>query len=537
MASNGPVEVELKLLLPKGARAALEQHPALREPRATAPEVREEHTAYYDSPRLGLAERGLSLRVRRYGGKRVQTLKSMRDGSGSDGGGDGARSRTVASSRGEWEWTVSEDAPDVSRVAETPFGAEIAAEADEAGLQPVFETSIQRTVRTIELDDGTRAEAVIDEGQVSAGEATQEVSELELELKGGTPGPLYRLALDLHGAVPFTIGAESKAQRGQRLRTGEAPRPVEDGPGPTLDADAPAAEAMRRIVGAELGHMLANQPAAAAGDVEGVHQMRVGIRRLRTALVLFGKHLEPHTARRFETELKRLGRVFGAARDWDVFCTEILPEAEKDEAAKGWAALLREPAEAERQAAHRTVEEELGHPALTGLVLGMAAWVEPDGTGTLALGSGKLQRPLRKLAPAMLDRMARRAEKRGRDGGRVRRGRHSAGAAAAAAELHDLRKALKKLRYGAEYFAGLYPPKPVKQHRKATKRMLKLLGAGNDAAMAATLAERLCAEDGRSELAPAVGALAQWSEARRAKALRKMPKAWDALTAAPPFWR
>jgi triphosphatase len=146
------------------------------------------------------------------------------------------------------------------------------------------------------------------------------VSELELELKQGTRGALYRLALDLHAAVPFTIGAESKAQRGQRLRTGEAPQPVESDP-PALDEDISLAETTRRIISAELGHFLANQPAAVVGDVKGVHQMRVGIRRLRTALAMCGKHLEPHAKRRFEAELKPLGQVFGAARDWDVFCT------------------------------------------------------------------------------------------------------------------------------------------------------------------------------------------------------------------------
>lgn len=511
MALSGPLEVELKLLLPEQARAALEQHPALQTPRATAPEVREERTAYFDTPGLGLARKGLSLRIRRNGGQRIQTLKSASDGRG------------VAASRGEWEWPVDQDTPDLSRIAETPFGATVAAEAA-AGLQPVFETDIRRTVRDLRLCGTTLAEASIDEGRVLAGSAAQPVSELELELKSGAPGPLYRLALELHADIPFTIGSESKAQRGRRLQTGEAPKAVESDP-PALDQDGPAADAVRRIINAELGHFLANQPAAAAGDVEGVHQMRVGIRRLRTALALFGRRLEPHAARRFEAELKRLGQVFGAARDWDVFCTQLLPAAEKDAGVKGWVELLHAPAEAERQAAHRELEEELRRPALTALVLGMAAWVELDDVGSTVVGSDALKRPMRKLAPALLDRMARRVAKRG---GHPRR--------RSAEELHDLRKALKKLRYSADYVAELYPPKLVKRHQKASKRLLKLLGTGNDAAMATTMAERLCAGE-RSELVPAAGALAQWSGARRDKALRKLPKAWTNFAAASPFWR
>jgi triphosphatase len=77
MAPNEPVEVELKLLLPEHARAALERHPALQAPCATAPETRQEHTVYFDTPLLSLAGKGLSLRVRRCGAARVQTLKAV----------------------------------------------------------------------------------------------------------------------------------------------------------------------------------------------------------------------------------------------------------------------------------------------------------------------------------------------------------------------------------------------------------------------------------------------------------------------------
>ena len=386
----------------------------------------------------------------------------------------------MAGSRGEWEWLIDQDVPDLSCVAETPFGAEIEAEAA-FRLQPVFETDIRRTVRNLRQAGETLVEAAIDVGRVFAGEKTQDISELELELKQGTPGTLYRLALDLLATVPFIISGESKAQRGQRLRTGKAPMAVKSGP-PLLDWDGPVSNAVRRIIGAALGHLLANQPASTAGGIEGVHQMRVGVRRLRTVLVLFGKHLEPHALRHFDAELKRLGQVLGNARDWDVFCTQILPEAEKDENAKGWVKLLRTPAEGSRRAAHRELEEEFARPAITALMLGMAAWAEPDDAGSPMAGDDALNRPIRKLAHVLLERMARRVAKKGGDPRRR-----------SAEQLHDLRKALKKLLYSADCLAAVDSPKRVKQHQKASKRLLMLLGAGTDAAMAGTLAMRLCA--------------------------------------------
>lgn len=139
-------------------------------------------------------------------------------------------------------------------------------------------------------------------------------------------------------------------------------------------------------------------------------------------------------------------------------------------------------------------------------------------------GDDALNRPIRKPAHALLDRMARRVAR----GGHPRR--------RSAEELHALRKALKKLRYSGDYLAAIYPPKPVKQYQKASKRLLKLLGTGTDAAMATRLAGRLCA-GARSEVAPAAAALVQWSDKRRDKALRKLPEIWATFAAAPAFWR
>ena len=65
MAADHPVEIELKLRLPVAARAELEQHPTFQPPHATAPKERHEVTTYFDTPELALAERGVSLRVRR----------------------------------------------------------------------------------------------------------------------------------------------------------------------------------------------------------------------------------------------------------------------------------------------------------------------------------------------------------------------------------------------------------------------------------------------------------------------------------------
>jgi CHAD domain-containing protein len=281
-----------------------------------------------------------------------------------------------------------------------------------------------------------------------------------------------------------------------------------------------AADAFRQIVAAGIGHLLANQPAALSGDAEGVHQMRVAVRRLRAALTLFAPYLEPYTAARFQADLRRVGQVFGQARDWDVFCLQVLPEVLRDADAAGWCALLQAPARAEREAAHRQFAAEVTAPAFTALVLGMTAWVEQDAVP----GDAALRRPMADLAPRLLDRMARKVHRRGRH---LRHGSD--------ADRHALRKSLKKLRYGIDYLRSLYPDATVNSYLQRCKKLQKLLGEMNDAVTAPGLADSLV-DASRPDLAPAVGALMKQLGRRRDVALVRLARRWKRFRNQAPFW-
>src|SRR5205085_188616 len=127
--------------------------------------------------------------------------------------------------------------------------------------------------RMLHPGDGLSIEAALDDGIVAAGNRSEKVSELELELKSGTRlGALYRFALELHCAVPLSVAGESKAARGYRLRTGQAAG-SHKATKIDLPDDVRANEGFRRIVGATLSHLLVNTAATDAGDPEGIHQM------------------------------------------------------------------------------------------------------------------------------------------------------------------------------------------------------------------------------------------------------------------------
>jgi len=507
MPTNGESdrELELKLAVPDGAVRGVLDCPVLL---LSAPDAKRLHqvTTYYDTPDLALSHAGIALRVRRSNGAHVQTVK--------------ADSRAgLAADRFEREWPIEGDRPDPNLLAQTPVAAGL---PEHLPLEPVAITEIDRTARLLDLDDGTQVEAAFDSGWIIAGNARVSVKELELELRQGDPVAIYRLALQLHASVPMTIETESKAARGFSLRHGTTPAPSKSAH-VALIPDTCGADAFRQIIAAGLDHLLANRSPTVAGDAEGLHQMRVAIRRLRSALVFFRPHLEleRYALARFDEELRRIGRVFGEARDWDVFCLDILPATLADNAA-GWRDILQEPAQRQRDAAYRAVTAQVAAPAFTSLVLGLAAWTEQGAGQALLVGDHALHRSIARLAPEMLDRLADKV---------AHRGRHIDGSDR---ERHALRKSLKKLRYAIDYAAGAYPHKSVRSYLHACAQLQEALGEINDAVAAIGLAERLA--EGHPDLTPALGALANILTARRQEAVQDLPRRWQHFRSEPRFW-
>lgn len=234
-------EMELKLALAPSVAESLFSVPVLKKrSRAGRPKSRRLVTIYYETPEKDLARRGLKLRVRRDNDKRIQTVKSF----GENG---------VANSRGEWEWPVESATPDLRLLKDAPI-AKLLADVSEARLEPIVVTDVVRTTQNLEVD-GDVVEAALDLGSIVDGEEKQDIRELELELRKGTPGTLYRLALELNSAVPFDIEVESKAARGYRLKEGLPPQ-VSKPSAMRLESDDPAIEALRAIIGETLGHLL-----------------------------------------------------------------------------------------------------------------------------------------------------------------------------------------------------------------------------------------------------------------------------------------
>ena len=218
----------------------------------------------------------------------------------------------VAASRGEWEWRISQDKPELAWLAKTTPLAAVAL-AIKCPLQPAFTTDVRRTTRVLHLGGDTMVEVAFDEGDIKAGTEHEAISELELELKSGSVAPLYQLAAALQSLAPLWLLSESKSVRGWCLRTGEGER-AKPAQAPKLRRNVNVAAGFRQLLSGTLGHLTANIGPTLRGDPEGLHQSRIAIRQTRALLRLFA-HISMPSARTGSMIPCNISRRFLALRE------------------------------------------------------------------------------------------------------------------------------------------------------------------------------------------------------------------------------
>lgn len=462
------MESELKLLLDARHKDAVLQHPLLHPQLASKP--REQHLAdtYFDTPDLRLRRSDVGLRVRRVNGGWVQNIKA---GAGAIGG---------FHRRDEWESPVAGSAPDVPLLREIVDDKKIwrdllGGPKVRDNLAPVFTTKVKRTVWMLEFPEGDRIECALDYGSIEAKGRHIPISELELELKAGNPARLFDLALGLQTDIALHIGNQSKADRGYAMLDAAPPAAVKATP-LTLDKNMSVEQVFQAITENCLTHMQANEEGVATRhDVESVHQMRVGMRRLRSALGMFKDLL--HLPEALQADLDWLAAELADARDWDVLAGSTLASVEKDLQDRTPVQGVQHAAKLKAQEHHITAAGAVGSPRYTRLMLNMTRWVRTMGWHDEQDASGvagkKLQGPVVKFAHKILQRDQRRLRARA----------HSLREATPEAR-HRVRIAAKKTRYAAEFFESLFAAKTVRPYVKGLTALQDELGFLNDVAVA-----------------------------------------------------
>lgn len=507
-------EVELKLHVAPGDLARLATLPALLD-RADGPPVeRRLRTVYYDTPDLKLFTAGIALRIRREDGRFTQTLKTVNSAAPGD-------SAAVAIRR-EWDWTIPAEQPDLSLLAAEGLSALVPADARDA-IVPLVTTEFRRTTLLVRPDPLTAIEVALDEGAITAGAASHPICEVELELQAGRVGRLFDLALLVQRAVPVRIGTESKAELGLRLVTGKLPAPVLPEP-LALSPVTTVAEAWRHIVRHGLRQLLANEPCTlAGGDTEGLHQIRVALRRLNTAHRLFRLLVASPEMERLHADLRAFAKQLAPARGWDVLLTHAAGPLSRSPDAPDGLPALAEAVRAARAAPTRAAVEAIASPRCSGLILALGAWLEDGRWHSEAPPDRRalLDRPVADLAGPWLSHAYSRARKAAKP---VEAGR------ADTEQRNRLRRRLRTLRYVAEFFRGLYPETATLPFIATLEAMQQALDADHDAMVAKSLLRRL--DTGRAT----AKATASWLCKTAGKQRKALPALWKQFRETPAFW-
>lgn len=473
-------------------------------------------TTYFDTADGALRDRGLALRVRRDGEHFIQTIKGRDEGIGG------------ALHRREIEAPIQSTRPNLDAI-DDPEIATTLRESTLTGLKPVFRVEVERlSIGPI----GNRADVAvdIDVGKVSAGRRRSAIYEIEIESKGGPVGVLYDLALQLHHEVPVRISKVSKSDTGYLLFAGEEPG-SKKGKKPDLDPEITTEQSLSRIMQACLDQLIANEPCVSrTKNPEGIHQMRVALRRMRSILRLFRDLLPEKRYNDTVAELRWLANALGPARDWDVFSTEIVGPVLDHMPDHNALSTLKRRADSRRSRCRKTAQEAVASPRFTELALRLSAWIASPSWHPMASPevSARLAEPATNFATQALRKRFKRVRKLA---SRIKQ--------LSVEQRHELRIEVKKLRYTIAFFGRLFDRTVVKPFSKQLGSLQDDLGYLNDVAVAEALTAEITLSarpQERTLLQGASGLLVGWHGHAVFAHEDDLVRDVEALLAAEPFW-
>ncbi|MBN9673376.1 CYTH and CHAD domain-containing protein [Roseibium aggregatum] len=514
-------EIELKLELDPKAQDAIRRSGAVEGFAAGRAVTKPLQSIYFDTPDQALRKAKISLRVRKSGKSWLQTVKI---GTGVLGG---------LSSAVEAEHPVAGRALDFSVIDDEAVRTKLDETIAGAPLSECFETVVKRTSRQLTREaDGAHVELAFDTGNILAGEGSLPLAELELELKSGPNSAVFDAAKAVLEDVPFRFSPYSKAERGFRFSEGLMPEEIEPffagdvtfSPGTSVEL------AFRDVLRSCLVQIAENRIAVLASEApEGPHQLRVGLRRLRSAFRLFRPILNPVTLLPLDAMARTVANEAGAMRDLDVLVEEIVaPLVEKAPESVSFDALLENLNASRGKDTRTTLTDHLKSAEVNGFLVDLAAytecrgWLDPGNFDQTAL----LAKPIEAHSSEALTKQWKKVLKYGKRLEEL-----------TIPERHEMRKAMKKMRYGIEFFGSLYPQDTVKPFLKRMKKLQDIFGYLNDVAMAEQLPSK-CRIEGEKALptAQAIGFVIGWHEAQAQTMWHHAKGYWEATRETPKFW-
>lgn len=481
------MEIELKFQLPESKKKSVLQ--ALSKQKAQKIQLQ---AKYYDTAERLLAKNYVAIRLRQEGEHWVQTFK--------------------AASKNHLQ-RIEEDIY-LGKCAQEPeldlslykhnktvqsVLREVLGEAP-AGLELQFQTNVQRTFHVFEFE-GSHIEVCLDDGEIRTPTDHAQICEVEFELKQGSAANLIQFAKTWVDQYQLWLDVRSKAERGNLLAQGKVVSAATKAKSLNLDKDVSAEQAIKQIIENTLNHILPNAAAIADGVAEAdhIHQARVGLRRLRSAL----KHFSNWSAQidpMWESQLADIFRALGQSRDNDAIQDSVIP-------------LVKQVCDFEfpfPENVDANIAGLLSDSKTTQLFLSLFSLSYSDQQSKSKL-SKQAAKSLTKLYQKILKDAAQFSS-------------------LAVEQQHRTRKRVKQLRYCIDFIAGIYPEKQVQQFLNKLQPIQEYLGFYNDLFVAEHIFEQQATE--HPQFLFALG----WVKAQQPHVAKKADKKLQTLSIQDAFW-
>ncbi len=359
-------ETELKLELQPSNTEKLLAHPLIVSANDSKRNLSLNAT-YFDTPDHRLFSEDSFLRIRKEGDTWVQAIKT-------------AQTNTAGiHHRDEWEVEVNGDQIELEQLPDEVKSTIFSDEAIGKNLKPVFNVNIERTIWDINTIDGSKIELCFDQGKVKTGITEEAICEIELELKTGSATSLCKTALELLDCIPLGIENRTKSKRGYTLLDPDLItfHKAEILP---LTENMSAEDVFVSCIQSCIEHLQENEAVThKGGEPEGVHQMRVAMRRLRSGLKFYKPLIPYATYEDLKQQIKWLSDLMGPARDWDVFIltiTDMINHETEETVIKQALTSLLNNAVSEQQKHYTVLRQQMKSVQYTKLFLDLSLWLQ-----------------------------------------------------------------------------------------------------------------------------------------------------------------
>lgn len=501
-------EIELKLTVDKQYVSRLSKQPVIINKSASKPSSHKLADIHFDSPVLQLMDAGVTLHVSHTSNGWVQTIQL------SGGSCIGLHQYL------EWNTPIASNHPDFTKIYEPILIRIFPNKKLRRSIIPIFRTEIHRTNWHLAFNNGDQVEVMFDVGRLFANNKEEMISEIKLKLKSGNVGRLFDLALELQDAIPLNVENVTIAQRGYAYYR-HTPHQVIKAQLPNLTRKMNANIAFREIVWECINQLHLNQNVVLhTSDIEGVHQMRIALRRLRSAFSLFKLILGNKKCEFILLELKWLSNILGKARDIDVFLTQTIPDITNQFKHHQGLLILEQLALKKQLKVYGFIRETLISQRYNCLLLTIYSWLENE-----RWKETKKHYKLLTVATRSLNKFHKQLL------------RHSDNLTEMTPEYrHATRIASKKLRYAAEFFMGLYPTKDCAKFIKKLTQVQECLGQINDIIVAEKLLDELNNLQPDAQSKEAIHLFKQSNTSAVTHNIAKINPIWEQLTTTKPFW-